>query len=141
MTKFVYGIAGYASWALYLPGKVIPRLDAFPIHPEPPLYNAIPLYEHCVVVGGKDKRPTFSINDNMRFPMSPSALSSDDYINAQSPDPGIDEYSKLPPTQQRVTRPLPPARHPAPMKGQSPSAIVDDQTIPAWSARLSEDNR
>ncbi|KAI9780623.1 MAG: hypothetical protein M1816_002784 [Peltula sp. TS41687] len=168
MTKFLYGLAGYASWAMYLPGMVIPRIDAFPIHPGPPLYNAIPLTEQCIVTSGKPKGPSFSINDDIRFPMSPPATLPDENTNEQSLDlgfdeppkqspirpkvtrpqspeqpldPGFNEPKKQSPIRPKVTRPKPPARHPAPPKEQSPAAKIDDQTTPAWSARLTNDDR
>lgn len=82
-TGFGFGLAGYSSWAIYGVGKIIPRINAFPIKAGPLLYYYFPLHEICKVIRGKRKAaqkvapaaapeapkkpPTFSVNDGVQL--------------------------------------------------------------------------
>ena len=54
------GLAPYMQWVVEIPGKVVPRIDAMPIHSSPNLYKKWPIAERCFVVGGENLVPPSS---------------------------------------------------------------------------------
>ncbi|KAI9810268.1 MAG: hypothetical protein M1826_003668 [Phylliscum demangeonii] len=107
-SKWGLGLAGYANYAVYVPGWVIPRVDAFPVPARPPLYHYIGEQDHCIVIPALSKQ----------VPWVPTPAPG------PLPQPiSHNSGSSSPPHPARVRpAPSPPAHHPGAGAGGGPGS-------------------
>ena len=127
------GIAFYASWAFYVPGMVIPRVNAFPLPAGPPLYHTIPWGSRCFVVGHRDGAPqtplglsTQQQDEENSLPPIPVSPPDDNQIYGQPHTPGKDDGIEQDPSQPSDDPSSAPERHSTPLDEQPSSPNIDD---------------